>query len=115
MSYIIFKKRNSMELKKNLIGMSAFVAVALGLAACCASRPHLRVTTVVQGCAKTPPPERQAEEIPDELPENCPEGLVCYTEDEHAVLERGLLQWKDVETWASVVWIACKPKEAAGP
>lgn len=104
-----------MESKKNLIGMSVFVAVVLGLAACCASRPPLRLTTVVEGCAKTPPPERQSREIPDEPPGNCPKGLVCYTEEEHSVLERSLLQWKAIEIWSSIVWIACKPKEADGP
>lgn len=104
-----------MESKKNLIAMSAFVAVALGLAACSGSRPPLRVTTVIQGCAKKKRPKYEGVETSSKIPANCPADLVCYTEDDHAVLERGLLQWRELETWAAAVEISCGTKKAIEP
>ena len=64
---------------------------------------------MAEGCQKTPPPSREALEISEEIPETCPEDLVCYTELDHSGIERALLNLKKVERWASLTWEACKP------
>jgi len=105
------KTANSMPLKLSLI---VLVVSSVGVTGCglfCPKRQTLQVTTVETGCQKTPPPERQAGEISEEIPDGCPEGLVCYTEEEHTVIEQGLLHLKRVERWASLTWDACKPAD----
>lgn len=53
-------------------------------------------------------------EISKEMPERCPEDLVCYTEEEHEGIERALLKLKKVERWASITWNRCKPTSDEG-